>query len=76
MGNSLEFDSYLEIRAGLIQFSRFVRAIEQHAGRDVCLAVRPDYDLWITELEYQAAPGFVPPAHRPPGSHPGMLAAR
>jgi len=52
MGNSLEFDSYLAIRAGLVQFSRFVRAIEQHAGPDVCLAVRPDYDLWITELEY------------------------
>jgi hypothetical protein len=52
MSNSLEFDSYLTIRAGLVQCSRFIRAIEQQAGRDVCLAVRPDYDLWITELEY------------------------
>jgi hypothetical protein len=52
MANSSAFDSYLTIRAGLVQFSRFVRAIEQQAGRDACLAVRPDYDLWITELEY------------------------
>ena len=52
MSNSLEFDSYRTIRAGLVQFSRFVRAIERQAGRDACLAVRPDYDLWITELEY------------------------
>jgi len=52
MGNSLAFDSYTTIRAGLVQFSRFVRAIEQHAGRDACLAVRSDYDMWITELEY------------------------
>ena len=52
MSNSLAFDSYRTIRAGLVQFSRFVRAIEQQAGRDACLAVRPDYDLWITELEY------------------------
>ena len=52
MSNSIEFDSYRTIRAGLVQFSRFVRAIEQQAGRDACLAVRPDYDLWITELEY------------------------
>ena len=52
MTNSSAFDSYLTIRAGLVQFSRFVRALEQQAGRDACLAVRPDYDLWITELEY------------------------
>jgi hypothetical protein len=52
MSNSLAFESHLTIRAGLVQFSRFVRALEQQAGRDACLAVRPDYDLWITELEY------------------------
>jgi hypothetical protein len=52
MADAPAFDSYLTIRAGLVQFARFVRAIEQHAGRDACLAIRPDYDLWITELEY------------------------
>jgi hypothetical protein len=52
MANSLAFDSYLTIRAGLVQFSHFVRALEQRVGRDACLAVRSDYDLWITELEY------------------------
>jgi hypothetical protein len=46
------FDAYLTIRAGLVQFSRFVRALEQQVGRDACLAIRSDYDLWITELEY------------------------
>jgi hypothetical protein len=52
MAQTPAFDSYLTIRAGLVQFSRFVRALEQRVGRDACLAVRPDYDLWITELEY------------------------
>ncbi len=52
MAQASAFDSYLTIRAGLVQVSRFVRAIEQQTGRDACLAVRPDYDLWITELEY------------------------
>jgi hypothetical protein len=52
MANSSAFDSYLTIRVGLVQFSRFVRALEERIGRDACLAVRPDYDLWITEVEY------------------------
>jgi hypothetical protein len=52
MARTPAFDSYLTIRAGLVQFSRFVRALEQQVGRDACLAVRSDYDLWITELEY------------------------
>jgi len=52
MGNSLGFESYLTIRAGLVQLTRFVRALEQHAGHDACLAVRSDYDVWIIELEY------------------------
>lgn len=52
MANSSAFDSYRTIRAGLVQFSRFVRALEERVGRDTCLAIRSDYDLWITELEY------------------------
>jgi hypothetical protein len=52
MDNAVQFESYLTIRAGLVQLTRFVRAIEQQVGRDAHLAVRPDYDLWITELEY------------------------
>src|SRR6266540_2432327 len=52
MAETPAFDSYLTIRAGLVQFSHFVRALEERVGRDACLAVRSDYDLWITELEY------------------------
>jgi hypothetical protein len=52
MDNSLAFESYSTIRAGLIQLTRFVRALEENGGRDACLGVRPDYDMWITELEY------------------------
>jgi hypothetical protein len=52
MGNSLAYEPFLTIRAGLVQLTRFVRAIEQRAGRDACLALRSDYDVWITELEY------------------------
>src|SRR5688572_12198287 len=52
MGNALAFESYAAIRAGLVQLTHFVRAIEEHVGREACLAIRPDYDLWITELDY------------------------
>ena len=52
MGNSLEFDVYLTMLVGLVDFLHFVRAIGQQAERDACLAVRPDYGLWISEVEY------------------------
>jgi len=52
MADSQAFESFPTLRADLIQLTRFVRALEEHAGRETCLAVRPDYDLWLVELEY------------------------
>jgi hypothetical protein len=52
MDNALAFESYSAIRAGLVQLTRFVRALEQQVGHAACEIVRSDYDLWITELEY------------------------
>ena len=48
MADAPAFDSYLTIRAGLVQFARFVRAIEQHLPSKGYLTDKPRATIMLT----------------------------
>jgi hypothetical protein len=46
---------YSALRSDAAELLQFVRALENQVGPDACAQARPDYDLWLSELEVSLA---------------------